>query len=71
MFYIFIVDFNVANLSAVAISRPSFGINIPRFVSRVLLPTRVRQASVLEIVKTSVFTFRSCVKPAQVALEVS
>ena len=36
----------LANLAAAAISRPHFGINIPRFVSSVLLPRKVNKLPV-------------------------
>ena len=45
--------FVLANLSPVANSRPHFGINIPRFVSSVLLSRKANQASVLEGIRST------------------
>ena len=61
--------FCLANLLAVSISRPYFGINIPRFVSSNLPPTKVYQASVTEKVQFNVLsTLRLFVKPVPGAL---
>ena len=72
MFFIIascLISFVLANSSAVAISRPFFGINIPRSVSSVSLPTRVDQASVLERSWTHVFIIIHLFKPGEGALE--
>ena len=66
-----LISFVLAKLSAVAISRPFFGINIPRSVSSVSVPTRVNQASVPDKSSTHGFTFCSFVKPGQGALKES
>ena len=60
-----LILFVLANLSAVAISRPHFGINIPRFVSSVLLPTKVNKLSVWRNQFPRISTYRLFVKPGR------
>ena len=51
-----LILFVLANLSAVAISRPHFGINITRFVSSVLLPAKVTKLPVRRKSKSTCYS---------------